>query len=231
MRYSFVPVILGVFLLFGPATVGAAANPDDIARVEAAASVLQEMTRIPEQGIPADLLNDAQGIAIFPGLLKAGFIGGARFGQGVVVAKGADGSWTPPAFITLAGGSFGLQIGIKSTDLVLVFRTSRGLEAIEGGKLTLGGNISVAAGPVGRTGEAGTDIQLRSEILSYSRSRGAFAGVSVEGSVLSFNQEANRDFYGVPNPLRMQAASVPDSARHFSCVLARSTGSPSKICT
>jgi lipid-binding SYLF domain-containing protein len=138
-------------------------------------------------------------VAILPDVVKAGFVVGGRYGRGVILLRQPDGSWSNPVFITLAGGGIGWQVGVQSTDLVLVFKTSNSLDRIlKGkGKLTLGADVAVAAGPVGRQAEAATDAMLRAEIYSYSRSRGLFAGVSVEGAGLLVDCEANEAFYGL----------------------------------
>lgn len=170
--------------------------------VESATEVVQSLTSIPESCIPPALIRDAQGIAIIPGVLKAGFVIGARHGRGVVLARLPDGSWSNPLFLTVTGASVGWQIGVQSTDLVLIFKTRKGVERLlEGkGKLTLGGDLSVAAGPIGRDAQAATDVQLKAEILSYSRSRGLFAGLSVEGAVMLVDTFGSERFYGVRTP-------------------------------
>jgi lipid-binding SYLF domain-containing protein len=165
------------------------------AKVRDAINVMDEIMGIPEKGIPPSLLNNAKGLAIIPGVIKAGFIVGGRGGKGVLVVHDTDGNWSNPAFITFAGGSIGWQIGAQSADIILVFRTKRSVDNLMKGKFTLGGDASVAAGPVGRQVEAGTDIELKAEIVSYSRARGLFAGLSVEGSSLQIDDEANWAFY------------------------------------
>jgi lipid-binding SYLF domain-containing protein len=171
---------------------------DEVSEVTSSTQVMNEIMSIPEGGIPDTLLDEAQGIAIFPGLLKAGFILGARYGKGIVVLRNQDKSWSNPVFYRLMGGSIGFQIGAQSTDVILVFRTIRSMDAITGGKFTLGADASVAAGPVGRHAEAGTDVLLRAEILSYSRSRGLFAGLSLEGAAIQVDYSATATFYNMP---------------------------------
>ena len=172
----------------------------EIATVESAAEVVQAFAAIPIQRIPPALLRDAAGVAIIPHVFKAGLLVGGRYGRGVVMARRPGGGWSPPVFITLAGGSFGLQAGVQSTDIILVFKSGRGLDQIlrGEGKITLGGDVSVAAGPVGRHAEAATDGQLQAEIYSYSRSRGLFAGVSLEGAGLLADPEATVLFARLP---------------------------------
>jgi lipid-binding SYLF domain-containing protein len=134
-----------------------------------------------------------------PGIIKAGFVVGGRFGRGVVIVRDEQGNWCPPIFITVTGGSVGWQIGAQSSDIVLVFKSRRSLDGIlQGKKFTLGGDAAVAAGPVGRQAEAGTDVQFQAEIYSYARSRGLFAGVSLEGTAILVDNKADAAFYGQP---------------------------------
>jgi lipid-binding SYLF domain-containing protein len=171
----------------------------EIATVEAAAATIEELSAIPLKGIPAGLIQDAKGVAIFPNVVKASLVIGGRFGRGVVLVRQPDGTWSNPVFVTLTGGSVGWQIGVQSTDLVLVFKTSHSLDRIlKGkGKITLGADVAIAAGPVGRQAEAATDAQLRAEIFSYARSRGLFLGLSLEGAGVLVDGEANEALYGV----------------------------------
>ncbi len=173
------------------------AGSPELATVESATAVVRSFSALPVAAIPPAMLRDAAGVAVIPDLVKAGFLVGGRFGRGVVVPRKADGSWGDPVFVTLAGGGFGLQAGIQSADVILVFKTAKSLDRVlQGkGKVTLGGDIGIAAGPVGRQAEAATDGQLKAEIYSYSRSRGLFAGVSLEGAAIWSDAVANRDFY------------------------------------
>lgn len=185
----------------------------ETATVEAATEVLQSMAALPLRCIPPALLQDAQGVAIIPNVLKAGFVFGGRFGRGVILTREPDGSWSCPVFITLAGGGVGWQIGVQSTDLVLVFKTRNGLNRILEGKskLTLGADVAVAAGPVGRQAAAATDAQLKAEIFSYSRSRGLFAGLSLEGAGILMDYDSNEAFYQLRggNPADVLANRIP----------------------
>ena len=151
-----------------------------------------------DQAIPDRLLERAYGIAVIPDLTKVAFFAGGRRGHGVLVVRDRQGHFTSPVFITLTGGSFGWQWGVQSTDIVLVFTTPKGVEGINGGKVTLGADASVAAGPVGRQAEAATDATFRAEVYSYSRSRGVFAGLALDGTVISIDDDANAAFYGKP---------------------------------
>jgi len=165
-------------------------------RVGDAADVLDQLLRIPEQSIPPALLSRAYAVAVIPNVIKVGFGIGARRGHGIVVVRQDDDSWSNPAFITMTGGSIGWQVGAQSTDVILVFRTRRGVENIANGKLTLGADASVAAGPVGRSTSVATDIQFQAEVVSYSRNRGLFAGVAFEGAGITMDRKANSAFYG-----------------------------------
>jgi lipid-binding SYLF domain-containing protein len=170
--------------------------------LEAAAEVIRDLNALQLRGIPVALLRDAKGVAIIPGMVKAGFLIDGRIGRGVVLGRQPDGTWGNPVFVTLAGVGIGWQAGVASTDVVLVFKTTRSVDRILRGKdkLTLGGDVAVAVGPLGREAEAATDARLRAEIYSYSRSRGLFAGVSVEGAALCVDGRANAAFYGVGGP-------------------------------
>ncbi len=178
--------------------------------IDESSEVLTAMETIPAKCIPQAVLADAQGVAIIPRVVKAGFVVGGRAGHGLVYSKLPDGSWTGPAFVHIGGASIGLQAGIEGTDLVLVFKTRRSLERIIQGKdkLTLGGDASIAAGPIGRDAQAGTDGALRAEIYSYSRSRGLFAGVSFEGAVITYDRELNREFERSGPEIRAEAAKL-----------------------
>lgn len=167
------------------AHASAAAPPEKT--LEDAAGVLDALAAIPLKGIPPKLLADAQGVVIVPRVVKVGFVVGVRGGHGVVLARDKDGHWSDPVFVQFGGASVGFQAGVESTDVVLVFRNRKSLDRVLMGKdkLTLGADASVAAGPVGRETLAGTDARLDSEILSYSRSRGLFVGVSLDGAVIN----------------------------------------------
>jgi len=146
--------------------------------------------------VPEALLRKAQGIAIIPGVIQAAYGIGGQYGKGVVLLRGEDGRWGWPAFIRLFGGSIGWQIGVQKSDIILVFKTRQGLEKIATGRVTLGADIGVSAGPVGRRAEASTDLEFEAEIYSYSRSKGLFAGVSIKGASLQVDEGANEVFYG-----------------------------------
>ena len=175
-----------------PASVAAAGQ---VQKVQDCIRALDEMMKESDKSIPASLFRDCAGIAIIPDVIKAGFVVGGRFGSGVVLIRTKSG-WSDPAFIDIKGGSVGWQAGVQSADVILVFRTPRSVENIAKGKFTLGADIGIAAGPLGRTAEASTDAQLKAEILSYSRSRGLYAGLSFQGSSIQDDPKANGQFYG-----------------------------------
>lgn len=197
------PVLTVLLLAALLPIASASASADRLQRVEDAVKVLDEVMMAPDRAIPKKLLEDAHAIAIIPNVVKASFVLGGRHGKGVIVVRAPDGSWSHPSFISLTGGSVGFQAGIKATDVVLVFRTSRGVDSIVHGKFTLGGDASVAAGPVGRTAEAGTDGQFKAEIYAYSRARGLFAGVALDGAVLAIDHKSNQAVYGRNTTPRM----------------------------
>jgi lipid-binding SYLF domain-containing protein len=172
-------------------------------RAEDAARVLGEIMRIPETAVPERMFSEAHAIAVIPDVVKAGLFIGGRRGRGLISIRGADGRWSAPSYITLTGGSFGFQAGVQSSDVILVFRSEGGVDKIVRGKFTLGADASVAAGPVGRSAQASTDEQLRAEIYSYSRARGLFAGVALDGTALTIDHRANAAVYGEDTTPRM----------------------------
>ncbi len=174
----------------------ASADDGPRATVRDATDVLNEVMAIPETSIPPSLLKNAHGLAIIPNVVKAGFIVAGTVGAGLVTIRGENGVWTNPAFMSLAGGSVGFQIGAQATDVVLVFKRRRSVENMVSGKFTLGADAAVAAGPVGRKANAATDTELKAEIYAYSRSKGLFAGVSLEGTALEIDEARNAEYYG-----------------------------------
>lgn len=196
---------------------------DPTSTTQNAETVLSELLAIPVHRIPKKLLADAQGVAIIPRVIKIGFVAGVRRGHGVVLTRDEEGEWSLPQFITLTGGSVGFQAGVQGSDVVLVFKTRASVENLMKGKFTIGADAAAAAGPVGRNAAAATDAQLKAEILSYSRSRGLFAGVSVDGSALEIDQAANLEFYGAPST--QVPARIPKSAALLREHLSELTGS------
>jgi lipid-binding SYLF domain-containing protein len=174
---------------------------------------LEEALANPAKRIPEKMLSDAYGVAIIPNVLKIGFVGAVRRGHGVVLIRDKEGDWGLPQFITITGGSVGWQAGAQSSDVVLVFRTQRSVDNLTKGKFTLGADAAIAAGPVGRRVEAATDAALKAEIVSYARSRGLFAGVSLDGSALEVDNFAHQEFYGsasseIPRKIPQSAAKL-----------------------
>jgi lipid-binding SYLF domain-containing protein len=200
------------------------------ARLLTASQVLNDALGSPDQFVPSRLLERAYGIAVVPDVTKIAFFFGGRRGNGVLVARDPSGHFSDPIFVNLTGGSFGFQWGVTSTDVILVFTTKRSIDRIASGQLTLGADASVAAGPVGRTASAGTDPTLSAEVYSYSRSRGLFAGVALDGSALTIDNNADARFYdkGVVNAYDIIGGTVhtsSDIARRYLDTVARSTGS------
>lgn len=193
LRVATVAAVWVALMFFSPLHAGAANK--GTSKINDSIDVLEQIMAIPEKGIPPALLRNAHGIAIIPGVIKAGFIIGGKHGTGIVVVR-ENGEWSNPAFVSITGGSVGWQIGAESTDVILVFKTRRGVDSLLKSKFTLGADAAVAAGPVGRQAGAGTDVQLKAEIYSYSRSRGLFAGISLEGASLQIDDEADDAFYG-----------------------------------
>jgi lipid-binding SYLF domain-containing protein len=201
-----------------------------------ASQVLEELRTARDQYIPDRLLERAYAIAVIPDMTKLAFFVGGRRGHGVMVVRDKDGRFSNPTFITMTGGSFGWQWGVQSTDIVLVFTTRRGVEGITGGKFTLGADASVAAGPVGRQASASTDTSFKAEVYSYSRTRGVFAGLAVDGSALTIDDGANAKFYGKPDVMASDIVagnvrSNDESARRFLTAVNSSTGTQSTAST
>lgn len=181
--------------------------------VRNAARVLSETMSTPGRNIPQAMLADAHGVAIIPNVIKGSFVVGARHGRGVLMVRESNGVWHAPVFITLTGGNVGWQLGVQSSDIILVFKTPRSVQGILSGKLTLGADAAAAAGPVGRQAAAATDGRLQAEIYTYSRSRGLFAGVSIDGSVVRIDQFATSTYYRSPGP--GQPVVIPTSAEQL----------------
>jgi len=206
----------------------ATAETKEESRIADATDVVDQLLRIPEQSVPPALLSRAYGVAVIPDVIKVGFGLAARRGKGVLVVRQENGGWSNPAFVTLTGGSVGFQVGAQSTDIILVFKTRRSVEGITNGKLTLGADASIAAGPVGRHTGAATDIKFKSEVYSYARSRGLFAGIALAGAGVTMDRKANAAFYGTANitPEQIFASTgnaAPQSANSFVQMLTAQT--------
>lgn len=186
--------LFAAILLFTAASVSANTAPDE--RTRSATTVLKEMSAIPENSIPERLLAEAYAIAVVPDLTKAALVFGGRGGKGLISVRSADGAWSNPNYINVGGGSWGFQAGVQKSDLILVFTSKSGVDSIIKGKFTLGADAAVAAGPVGRNVQASTDENLKAEIYSYSRSKGLFAGVALDGTVIRIDRKANETVYG-----------------------------------
>jgi lipid-binding SYLF domain-containing protein len=198
MRKLWVSLLAAVVLAFSGPTLPAADDVKEVDRVENAGKVMTEILNVPDD-IPQDVLNKAYCVVVLPSVLKAAFIVGASYGRGVMTCRSGanfDGPWGPPTMMALEGGSVGFQIGGEATDFVLLLMSDRSAKGILTSKVKLGADASAAAGPVGRSASAETDATMRAEILSYSRARGAFAGVSLEGSTLRPDNDANKRLYG-----------------------------------
>jgi SH3 domain-containing YSC84-like protein 1 len=197
MRFRFMFEVVVMVLMLTTTSVFAVEKA--VERCETAAKVLDEIMGTPEKSVPEDLISKAQCIAIAPGVKKAGLGFGGQYGKGVLVCRGKGGNgWTGPSTVRLEGGSFGLQIGGSSTDVIMLVMNERGQEKLLQSRFTIGADAAAAAGPVGREAQAQTDAQMHAEILSYSRSRGIFAGISLEGSTLRQDADDNRAIYGKP---------------------------------
>ncbi len=206
---------IGLLLVASLLAVHAQAGPKENARAANASRVLNEIQAIPEQAIPDKLLDEARAVVVIPDTLKVGLVIGGRRGHGLMSVKLADGTWSQPAFVKLTGGSIGLQAGVQSSDVVLVFRSDRNLNNIVNGKFTLGADAGIAAGPVGRNASALTDGQLKAEIWSWSRARGLFAGVALDGAVLQIDDDANMAVYGgraTPRAIFESRVAAPSEA-------------------
>src|SRR5436309_6346070 len=188
----------------------AAPDEDDnptTGRVKAAATVLEEIQSAPDTGIPDEVMGSAECVAVVPSMLKAGFVFGAQYGRGVASCRTAKG-WSDPAFITIEGGSFGFQIGGQAVDLIMLIMNHKGMENMLNSKFKMGANATVAAGPVGRHAAADTDWKMRAQVLSYSRARGVFAGLELNGAGAKMDRESTIEFYGHIQPVDQTLATA-----------------------
>src|SRR5499433_3860364 len=196
--------------------------PKAVRRTEAAGTVLDEIQSAPDQGIPQEVLASADCVAVVPSLLKAGFVFGGRFGRGVASCRTPKG-WSSPAFFTIGGGSFGLQIGGEAVDLVMLIMNKEGMKNLLSSNFKLGADASAAAGPVGRHASADTDWKMRAQVLSYSRARGVFAGLELNGAVVKIDRESTLEFYQHMQPFSttLETVSSPQGAMPFLTSLAK----------
>ena len=222
--------LLWAIMFVTAATLAAASGTDtrdERERAQKAAAVLDSIMAAPDQEIPADLLAKAHGIAVIPNVVKGAFLAGGRFGKGLVAARDENGKWGTPLYIDIGGGSFGLQIGVEATDLILVFTEPDGLREMLKDNFKLGADAGAVAGPVGRRVEAGTNLTFDSPIYSYSRNKGVFAGVALDGSVLTVDDSSNHEVYGKDvsgaDILIARKVAVNDVTRPFLEALKRNT--------
>jgi lipid-binding SYLF domain-containing protein len=220
---------LATLLLAFAVTTAAVAAERQEARLLTSTQVLDELMGMPDQGIPTWLLERAHAVAVIPDVIKVGLGIGGRRGKGVLIVRQDTGEWSNPIFVNLTGGSFGAQLGVQSADIVLVFTSRHSIEGIVGGKVTLGADASVAAGPVGRQSSAATDVGLNAQVYSYSRARGLFAGIALDGSALTIDHRSNGLYYERPGILaseimRNNGLSAPASAQHFIAAVQRTAG-------
>ena len=192
LKFLMLPLLLSILVILSSAT---AIGSKETEKIHASANVLKDFNKMKER-IPHDLIAEYQGIIIVPNMINASFGVGGKRGKGIALVKLADGKWSDPVFVTLTGGSIGFQIGVQSVDMVLVFRHKGMLTKVKNGDVTIGGDISAAAGPVGRSSSANTDYKLQAEVYSYSRSRGLFAGISINGTSLAIDKKENATYYG-----------------------------------
>ena len=204
------------------------ASAREEARLIEASGVLEELFAQRDNAIPERLMARAYGIAVIPNVVKVAAVVGGRRGSGAMVVRDANGRFTDPIMVSITGGNVGWQIGVQSTDIVLVFTSRQGIEGITDGKLTLGADASVAAGPVGRSASAGTDQTFSAEVYSYSRNRGLFAGVSLDGSIISIDSKSNKGLYGKAAPaadiIARKVTTDADAVKRFERAIQNSTG-------
>lgn len=216
-------VAAAIAIAASAAVVAADLSTRETKRIEEAAAVLKEIHAVPEKDIPQQLWNSAECVVVVPSLKKAAFVFGGEYGKGLMSCR-HKGAWTAPVFLQIGKGSWGLQIGAQSIDLVLLVMNDRGMGKLLQDKVTLGAEASVAAGPVGRDARAATDAQLKAEILSYSRTQGLFAGINLSGGVVKPDADDNRDLYGreiAPRDVLAGAVAAPAAAQPFMTALAR----------
>jgi lipid-binding SYLF domain-containing protein len=231
MRNSLVLLLLLGFLTCFQTAIFATTDEDtksaDVTkasgRIDAAGTVLDEIQAAPDKGIPQEVLGSAECVAVVPSLLNGGFVFGARYGRGVASCRTPKG-WSAPAFFTIGGGSFGLQIGAQATDLIMLIMNKGGMDHLLASQFKLGADASAAAGPVGRHAAADTDWKMRAQVLTYSRSRGLFAGLELSGAVIKQDKSSTRDFYGRMVPFKTSLTGnidAPKEAYPFLSTLAK----------
>jgi len=217
MRKTISLVLMSFIGLVGTYAWAGSAREDSVARLQSSVEVLHAIMATPDKGIPEEVLSNAKCILVVPDLIKGGFIFGAKHGRGVASCRTSDG-WSAPAFVSVGGGSWGLQIGVEGVDLVMLVMNDQGFQHLLSSKFQLTGEGSAAAGPVGRHASAGTDWKMNTQVLTYSRSKGAFAGLTLEGAVVQQDDDSTRAIYGKNMKFRnilSGRASTPKSADAF----------------
>src|SRR6202163_2733367 len=217
MKKTIALLVMGCMGIFGAYAFAGSGREDTVDRMQKSVDVLHAVMATPDKGIPEEVLSNAKCILVVPNLIKGGFIFGGKHGRGVASCRTADG-WSAPAFVSVGGGSWGLQIGIEGVDLVMLVMNDSGLQHLLSSKFELTGEGSVAAGPVGRHASAGTDWLMNTEVLTYSRSKGVFAGLTLEGAVVEQDDDSTRAIYGKKMMFRnilSGNASTPESGDAF----------------
>src|SRR5579863_3634397 len=217
MRKTISLLLMSFMGMFGTYALASSARQDSVARLDKSVDVIHAIMSTPDKGIPEEVLSGAKCILVVPDLVKGGFIFGGKHGRGVASCRTADG-WSAPAFVSVGGGSWGLQIGVEGVDLVMLVMNDRGFQHLLSSKFELTGEGSVAAGPVGRHASAGTDWEMNTEMLTYSRSKGVFAGLTLEGAVVEHDNDSTRSIYGKHMTFRnilSGRATTPRSADAF----------------
>jgi lipid-binding SYLF domain-containing protein len=217
MKKTMSLLLMSVMGLFGTYAWAGSGREDSVARLQSSVDVIHAIMAAPDKGIPEEVLNDAKCILVVPNLIKGGFIFGGKHGRGVATCRTAEG-WSAPAFVSIGGGSWGLQIGVEGVDLVMLVMNEQGFQHLLSSKFELTGEGSVAAGPVGRHASAGTDWKMNTEMLTYSRSKGVFAGLTLEGAVVEQDNDSTRAIYGKDMMFRSilsGKATTPRSADAF----------------
>ena len=217
MKKTMSVLLMGFMGLFGTLSWAGTAREDTVARFQSSVDVLHSIMEAPDKGIPEEVLSNAKCIMVVPNLIKGGFIFGGKHGRGIASCRTSDG-WSAPAFVSIGGGSWGLQIGVEGVDLVVLVMNDRGFQHLLSSKFELTGEGSVAAGPVGRHASAGTDWKMNTEMLTYSRSKGVFAGLTLEGAVVEQDNDSTHAIYGKHMMFRSilsGKASTPASAEAF----------------
>jgi SH3 domain-containing YSC84-like protein 1 len=217
MKKTMSLLLMGFTGLLGTYALAGSARQDSVARLQSSVDVLHAIMATPDKGIPEEVLSNAKCILVVPDLIKGGFIFGAKHGRGVASCRTSDG-WSAPAFVSVGGGSWGLQIGVEGVDLVMLVMNDQGFQHLLSSKFQLTGEGSAAAGPVGRHASAGTDWKMNTQVLTYSRSRGVFAGLTLEGAVVQQDNDSTRAIYGKHMMFRnilSGKVSTPESAEAF----------------